>query len=160
MSEPSSLERALVDAAAVLQELKAPHALIGGLAVAVHTGLARATLDVDLAIASSVDLDAVVAAFLRAGFTLRGRFEHRLNFLHAGGDPVQLAIDSSFDGAVARAESLRIAGTEIRITRRDDLIALKERAAADPRRRRSKALRDQSDVEMLRGDVPDPDEGW
>jgi hypothetical protein len=40
------------------------------------------------------------------------------------------------------------------------LIALKQRAAADPRRRRSKALRDRADIEMLRGDVPGPDEGW
>ena len=35
-----------------------------------------------------------------------------------------------------------------------------ERAAANPARRRSKALRDQADVALLRGDVPDPDEGW
>jgi hypothetical protein len=41
-----------------------------------------------------------------------------------------------------------------------DLIAMKERAAADPARRRSKALRDRSDIELLRGDVPDPEEGW
>jgi len=45
-------------------------------------------------------------------------------------------------------------------TRKSDLIAMKERAAADPARRRSKALRDRADVELLRGDVPDPDEGW
>lgn len=32
--------------------------------------------------------------------------------------------------------------------------------AADPARRRSKALRDQADVELLLGDVPEPDEGW
>ena len=41
-----------------------------------------------------------------------------------------------------------------------DLIAMKERAAADPACRRSKALRDQADIALLRGDVPDPDEGW
>ncbi len=41
-----------------------------------------------------------------------------------------------------------------------NLIAMKERAAADPARRRSKALRDQADIALLRGDVPDPDEGW
>jgi hypothetical protein len=41
-----------------------------------------------------------------------------------------------------------------------DLNAMKERAAADPARRRSKALRDAADVALLRGDVPDPDEGW
>ncbi len=33
-------------------------------------------------------------------------------------------------------------------------------AASDPARRPSKALRDRADVELLRGDVPDPDEGW
>jgi len=37
---------------------------------------------------------------------------------------------------------------------------MKERAAADPARRRSLALRDRADVNLLRGDVPDPDEGW
>jgi len=37
---------------------------------------------------------------------------------------------------------------------------MKERAAADPARRCSKALRDRADAELLRGDVPDPDEGW
>jgi hypothetical protein len=41
-----------------------------------------------------------------------------------------------------------------------DLIAMKERAAADPATRRSKALRDAADAALLRGDVPDPDEGW
>lgn len=37
---------------------------------------------------------------------------------------------------------------------------MKQRAAEDPKRRRSKKLRDEADVELLRGDVPDPDEGW
>lgn len=41
-----------------------------------------------------------------------------------------------------------------------DLITMKERAAADPARRPSKALRDRADNALLRGDVPDPDEGW
>jgi hypothetical protein len=34
------------------------------------------------------------------------------------------------------------------------------RAAADPLRPKSKALRDQADIELLLGDLPDPDEGW
>jgi hypothetical protein len=154
------MERALVDAAAVLHGIQAPHALIGGLAVAVHTGQPRATLDVDLAVRSDVDRERVIAALVQAGFTLRGRFEHSINFAHAGGEPVQLAFDPGFDLAVGRAETIPVGGTDVRIVRRDDLIALKERAAADPRRRRSKALRDRADVELLRGDVPDPDEGW
>jgi hypothetical protein len=37
---------------------------------------------------------------------------------------------------------------------------MKERAAADPGLRRSKSLRDRADVELRRGDAPDPDEGW
>jgi hypothetical protein len=48
----------------------------------------------------------------------------------------------------------------VAIVRKSDLIAMKERAAADPALRRSKALRDQADIALLRGDVPDPDEGW
>jgi hypothetical protein len=42
----------------------------------------------------------------------------------------------------------------------EDLIVMKERAAADPGPRRSRALQDAADVALLRGDVPDPDEGW
>jgi hypothetical protein len=160
VSEPSAMERALVDASVVLHALKAPHALIGGLAVAVHSGQPRATLDVDLAVRSDVDRERVIEAFVQAGFTLRGRFEHSVNFVHAGGDPVQLAFDPGFDPPIARAEAFRIAETEVSIVRREDLIALKERAAADAGRRRSMPLRDQADVELLRGDVPDPDEGW
>lgn len=47
----------------------------------------------------------------------------------------------------------------LKVVVRDDLLAMKRRAAADPGRRRSKALRDQADI-ALEGDVPDPDEGW
>jgi hypothetical protein len=39
-------------------------------------------------------------------------------------------------------------------------IAMKQRAAADPSRRKSKRLSDQADIELLLGDVPDPDAGW
>jgi hypothetical protein len=76
------------------------------------------------------------------------------------GEPVQIVIDPQFDPMIARAEPLEVGGTVGRIIAKDDLIAMKERAAADPTRRRSKALRDQADVALLRGDVPDPDEGW
>jgi hypothetical protein len=59
-----------------------------------------------------------------------------------------------------RADAASIGGTTVRIVTKTDLIAMKERAAADPARRRSEALRDRADVALLRGDVPDPDEGW
>jgi len=57
------------------------------------------------------------------------------------------------------AQALEMAGMRIRVVTTADLIAMK-RSAADPARRRSKALRDQADIALLRGDVPDPDEGW
>ncbi len=41
-----------------------------------------------------------------------------------------------------------------------DLIEMKRRAAADPGRRRSKALRDAADIALLEGDRPEPNEGW
>lgn len=61
---------------------------------------------------------------------------------------------------IDRAEPLDVAGVQLRVVTTADLIAMKERAASDPARPRSKALRDQADIELLRGDTPDPDEGW
>jgi hypothetical protein len=54
-------------------------------------------------------------------------------------------------GVIDRAEPLDITGVRIRVVTTVDLIAMKER---------SKALRDQADIALLRGDIPDPDEGW
>jgi hypothetical protein len=61
---------------------------------------------------------------------------------------------------IERAELLVIGDQAVPIVRKEDLIEMKRRAAADPTRRKSKRLRDQADVELLLGDVPDPDEGW
>jgi len=48
----------------------------------------------------------------------------------------------------------------LRVVTKADLIEMKRRAAADPGRRRSKALRDQADIALLEEDVPGADEGW
>jgi hypothetical protein len=61
---------------------------------------------------------------------------------------------------IHRAEPLEVGGLRIRVVTTVDLIAMKERAATDPARRRSRALRDQADIALLRGDVPDPEEEW
>jgi hypothetical protein len=61
---------------------------------------------------------------------------------------------------IDRAEPLQVAGTPIPIVRKPELIGMKRRAAADPARRRSKRLRDEADLALLEGDVPDSDEGW
>jgi hypothetical protein len=151
---------ALLDAIKTLDGIGAGHALIGGVAVGIHSGLPRATLDVDIAVVSTVACPTVIRAMTEAGFVLVGEFPHSINFRHASGEPVQLAIDESFNPMIARAETFQVEGQSVRIVRKDDLIEMKRRAAADPARRRSKALRDQADVELLMGDVPDPDEGW
>jgi hypothetical protein len=117
-------------------------------------------LDIDFAIPTTASREEIVLAFERAGLALRGKFEHSINFVHESGEPVQLASDSEFDAMIARAVSVELGEMTLRVVSKPDLIAMKKRAAADPRRRRSKALRDQADVALLEGDVPEPDEGW
>ncbi len=151
---------ALLDAVAVLRKLEVAYALIGGVAVGVHSGVPRATLDTDLAVVSGAERERVIEAMCDAGFRCCGEFEHSTNFRHASDEPVQFAYDSEFDVMIERAETIEVRGESVAIVQKDDLIAMKRRAAADPSRRRSKALRDRADVELLLGDVPDPDEGW
>jgi len=160
MAESSDKTAALTDAVGVLAALGIGHALIGGVAVGVHSGIPRATLDVDLAFSSTAPRPRLIAAFLEAGFRLVGEFAHSVNFRHASGEPVQLAFDRAFDAMIERAERFEVGGVSVPIVSKEDLIAMKELAAADPSRRRSKRLRDEADVALLRGDVPDPDEGW
>ena len=158
-AEPEKVT-ALVDTARALDAASIRYALIGGLAVGIHSGTPRATLDVDVAALVSSGRARVVTILEAAGFRKTGEFAHSLNFRHPRGESVQVAFDPAFDAMILRAESFDVAGTSVRIVTRDDLVAMKERAAADPTRRKSKRLRDQADIEMLRGDVADPDEGW
>ncbi len=151
---------ALLQAAALLDQIRVPYMLIGGVAVGLHARRARSTLDVDFAVASSADRLELGRAFASAGFAATGSFAHSLNFRHASGEPVQLAFDPSFDAAIVRASEHDVRGQRVRLVTRDDLIELKLRASRDPARRKSKSLQDQADVELLRGDVPSDDEGW
>ncbi|MEA2625490.1 MAG: hypothetical protein QOD06_1535 [Candidatus Binatota bacterium] len=160
MTDAPDKVRALVDTVRILRELGARHALIGGVAVGVHSGVARATVDTDVAVRSDVDRAATKQAMIAAGFRLTGEFPHSTNFRHRSGEPVQLVFDVEFDPMIDRAESFDAAGTPVPIVSKVDLIAMKLRSGSDPSRRRSKALRDQADVELLLGDEPDPDEGW
>jgi predicted nucleotidyltransferase len=147
-------------AARIFEAHGVPYALIGGVAVGIRSGVPRATLDVDFAISTQVDRRWMVTAFASEGFRPRGEFAHSLNFSHTSGEPVQLAFDAGFDAMIARAELMELGDQKLRVVTKDDLIAMKRRAATDPMRRRSKALRDQADIALLEGDVPDADEGW
>ena len=156
---PDKLE-AIRASCALFDQHRVPYALIGGLAVGIRSGVPRATLDVDFAVSSTVDRTWLIERMVERGFRPTGQFPHSANFQHQSGEPVQLAFDPGFDALIARAEAIEVGDLEIRVVTTDDLIAMKRRAAADPARRRSKALRDQADIALLEGDVPDPDEGW
>ncbi|MFN2543612.1 MAG: nucleotidyl transferase AbiEii/AbiGii toxin family protein [Actinomycetota bacterium] len=160
MDEPADQLAALLDAGRALEEAGVPYALIGGVAVGIHSGAPRATEDIDIAVTASLSRGAVIEALTAAGFELEGEFPHSLNLRHAGGERVQLAIDPWFDEMIERAETVTVGPASIRLVSRNDLIAMKERSSSDPARRPSKALRDRADVALLRGDVEGPDEGW
>ena len=160
MDESPNKLAALTDTVGALDRLGAGHALVGGVAVGLRSGVPRATLDTDVAVRSTVDRRAIVEALTGAGLRLTGTFAHSLNFRHPSGEPVQIVLDPEFDPMIDRAEPFEVAGVRVRVVTTADLIAMKERAAADPARRPSKALRDRADLALLRGDVPDPDEGW
>jgi hypothetical protein len=151
---------AIAEAARVFVEDRIPYALIGGLAVGIRSGVPRATLDVDFAIATTVSRTGLIARLNGRGFQFVGEFPHSINFKHSSGEPVQLAFDPAFDEMIARAEILAFGEIELAVVTKDDLIAMKRRSASDPSRRRSKALRDLADIALLEGDVPGPDEGW
>lgn len=157
--EPDKMA-ALIDTVRALEAAGVPHALIGGLAVGIHAAIPRATVDIDLAVHLGAGREIAIESLERAGLKKTGEFAHSVNFRHASGEPVQLAFDPDFDAMIERAESFDVAGTNITVVRKEDLIAMKRRAASDPSRRKSKRLRDQADVELLRGDLPDPNEGW
>ncbi|HEX9712501.1 MAG TPA: nucleotidyltransferase [Actinomycetota bacterium] len=160
MAQPGDQLAALLDTARTLTDANIPYALIGGIAVGIHAEVPRATIDVDIAVPTTTPRARVADVLTAAHFELRGEFEHSLNFRHETGEPVQVAFDQQFDDMIARAEPIEVAGSTIRIVSKEDLIAMKERAARDPRRRKSKSLRDRADLELLRGDTPAPDEGW
>lgn len=151
---------ALAAATRVFVEQRVAYALIGGVAVGIRSGVPRATLDVDFAVSTLADSTRLSDALVARGFALKGRFAHSINFEHESGEPVQLAFDPEFDAMIERAEAVSFGDMDIRVVTREDLIAMKRRAAADPSRRRSKALRDEADVALLEGDVPSESEGW
>jgi len=160
MSESPDKVAALADVVRALDRLGATYAVVGGVAVGIRSGVPRATIDTDIAVRYTVARDGVIEAFTEAGLRHTGTFSHSINFRHPSGEPVQIVFDPEFDAMIDRAEPLDLGGTRTPVVTTADLITMKERAATDPARRRSKALRDQADIALLRGDVPDPDEGW
>lgn len=158
--DPAAQLVALLDAARGLQQAGIAFALIGGLVVGIRNGVPRATIDIALAALTSAPRERGTAALVGADFTFRGRFPHSINCFHRSDEPRQVAFDAEFDRMIQRAEPIELRGTRIPVVSTEDSISMKERAARDPARRRSKSLRDLANVELLRGDIPDEDEVW
>ena len=160
MNETPDKVAALADVIRAFDRLGISYGVVGGVAVGIRSGVPRATVDTDVAVRSTVERHRLIEALTAAGLRHTGTFSHSINFRHPSAEPVQIVFDPEFDAMVDRAELLNLGGIRARVVTTADLITMKERAATDPARRRSKALRDQADIALLRGDVPDPDEGW
>jgi hypothetical protein len=155
LPEGDSKESSLHLVAEILERERVSYALIGGVAVQLHTAEPRSTLDIDLAVRSYADIprDALVAA----GFEHTGRHPHSDNWRAPGRGPsaartaVQFsAEDSPIVEAVARATTVDLGpGVHLRVATVADLIRLKLVAAEASDRRASKREHDVADVLAL-----------
>lgn len=138
--------------ATVLADTETLYAIIGGIAVQVHSADPRTTIDIDLAVPR---LDTIPRADLRAaGFKRRGQFAHSENWLGPEGVPVQFTDDPALAPALERAIEVDLDGVPLRVLGRSDLLHEKLRAGSDPARRRSKRLQDVADAQALLEETP------
>jgi len=154
-------ERPLRLVAELLNRAGVAYALIGGVALQIHTTEPRTTLDIDVAVPRFADIPR--AALLAAGFDHTGRHEHSDNWRAPPAGPGSLrtavqfsAEDVGIADAVSHAELTDLAdGLRMRVATPADLIVLKLAAAAEPRRRPSKRQHDLADVVALMEEYPE-----
>ena len=153
-------ERPLRLVAELLNRAGVAYALIGGVAVQIHTTEPRTTLDIDVAVPRFTDVPR--AELLAAGFDHTGRHEHSDNWHAPPAGPGSLrttvqfsAEDVGIADAVSHAELTDLAdGLRMRVAVPADLIVLKLAAASEPRRRPSKRQHDLADVVALMEEYP------
>jgi len=161
LPDGDSKEGSLRLVAELLERERVPYALIGGVAVQLHTREPRSTLDIDLAVPTYAHVPR--AALLEAGFHHSGRHEHSDNWRAPG--PASLkqrtavqfsAEDEGIADAVERASIVDLGGgARLRVATVADLVVLKLAAAAEPKRRPSKREHDVADVLALLEEHPD-----
>lgn len=155
-----SKEKPLRLVAQLLEREGVSYALIGGVAVQIHTKDPRSTLDINLAVRAYADVPS--DALLAAGFTHTGRYDHSDNWRAPGPGPltqrtaVQFsAEDEGIADAIAHAVIVDLAGgVRLRVAAVTDLIVLKLAAASEPKRRPSKREHDVADVLALLEEHP------
>jgi len=121
----TDLTAALLDAAAMFDELGVAFAVVGGLAAMVH-GRARFTEDVDLVAVTGHE--AVLAGNAEA--MRRHRFDPTCTWklYHESGAAVDICKDEHADGIVERAGRAELRGRRLPVAEPHDLIAMKLRA--------------------------------
>jgi hypothetical protein len=128
----------------IFAETQTPYAIIGGIALQVHSSDPRTTIDIDLAVLSRevIPRDAMTAA----GFRMTGAFEHSENWVSPDGTTVQLTDDPLLGDAIRAAEEVLLDDVSLPVIRVADLMHAKLRAGSDPARRLSKRFQDLGDV--------------
>lgn len=160
LPEGDAKEKPLRLIAELLSREGVDYALIGGVAVQLHTEEPRTTLDIDLAVRSYADVPH--AALVAAGFEHTGRHDHSDNWRAPGPGSLKLrtalqfsAEDVGITEAVEHATTVDLGeGVRLRVATPADLITLKLAAAAEPRRRPSKREHDLGDVLALLEEHP------
>ena len=155
-------ERPLRLVAELLNRAGVAYALIGGVAVQIHTTEPRTTLDIDIDVAVPRFTDVPRAELLAAGFDHTGRHELSDNWHAPPAGPGSLrttvqfsAEDVGIADAVSHAELTDLVdGLRMRVAVPADLIVLKLAAASEPRRRPSKRQHDLADVVALMEEYP------
>lgn len=144
----------------VLDASGTSYAVVGGLAMQLHSREPRTTLDIDLAVLRHdlIPRDALI----KAGFTHEGRDEHSDNWRASGTGTraERTAIqfwseDVGIDGAVCQARVVDAGGYQLRLATAGDLLVLKLAAAEEPRRRPSKRRQDLLDIITLGEEHPE-----
>ncbi len=151
-------ESAILDVARIFSKAGIPYAIMGGVAVQVHTEEPRTTLDLDIALRSKADVPD--AALRAAGFKHEGTFEFSDNWRAPGPLPrkqrtaVQFSADALTADAVQHAGTVTVGGMKVSVVSPEDLVLLKLAAALEPRRRRSKRISDYGDIVRLLEEHP------
>lgn len=148
-----SKERTLHQLVDVLNSMRVPYAIIGGVALQVHSSDPRTTADIDVALPERSMIP--VSALEAAGFQHTGSFDHAENFKSLDGIAVQFSAEPEWVGVVERAVEEMVFGKPMRFLTALDMVRAKLRSATEPSRRRSKALRDATDIATLTEEHPE-----
>lgn len=153
-------EGALRQVISVLEAAHTAYALIGGVALQLHSEEPRTTLDIGLAVLRFSDIPG--DALRSAGFEHEERFAHSDNWRAPGPAPrkqrtaIQFsAEDVGIEAAVQHARSFEIDGMTLRLATPADLVTLKLAAAEEPLRRAKKRRQDFLDILTLVEDYPE-----